>query len=205
MLNDVQPNIEKVRSKMLVAMPHLADPRFYHTTLAMYKHDDEGAIGVIFNKPAKQLRQQDLFESMEIPLLPDMGDGPVYYGGPVSTNQVFVLHSTDYMDRDTLPVCQGVAVTSNRSILNAIANRTGPLKYKLCLGCALWGPKQLESELSGAWQHNEMSSWLFTSLTEEQVFSTRNLWQKSVEQYSKGVANNILDYMETKYAPANKS
>ena len=49
MLNNVQPAIERTRGKMLVSMPHLADPRFYHSTLAMYKHDDEGAGGIIFN------------------------------------------------------------------------------------------------------------------------------------------------------------
>ena len=49
MLNNVQPAIERTRGKMLVSMPHLADPRFYHSTLAMYKHDDEGAGGIRFN------------------------------------------------------------------------------------------------------------------------------------------------------------
>ena len=95
MLNDVQPNIEKTRGKMLIAMPHLADPRFYHSTLAIYKHDDDGAGGLIFNKPAKSILMSDLFADIGIPLLPDMGDMPVYYGGPINTHQVFVLHSND--------------------------------------------------------------------------------------------------------------
>ena len=78
MLNNVQPAIERTRGKMLVSMPHLADPRFYHSTLAMYKHDDEGAGGIIFNKPAKTIILSDLFGDMGISLLPDMHDCLLY-------------------------------------------------------------------------------------------------------------------------------
>jgi putative transcriptional regulator len=205
MLNDVQPHVDKTRGKMLISMPHLADPRFYHSTLAMYKHDDEGAGGVIFNKPARTIILSDLFGNIGISLLPDMHETPVYYGGPVNTNQVFVLHSHDYLDRDTAPICAGVSMTTNRHILTAIANKTGPSKYKICLGHAVWGPKQLESELSGTWQHNELSSWLYNELKPEDIFSTVNIWPVSVERYSKGIAGNILNYMEKKHAPTSKS
>ena len=83
MINNIQPPVTRVQGKMLISMPHLADPRFYHSTLAMYKHDDEGAGGIIFNKPAKTLLMNDLYSDMGISLLPDMGEQPVYYGGPV--------------------------------------------------------------------------------------------------------------------------
>ena len=206
MLNDVQPHVNKTRGKMLISMPHLADPRFYHTTLAMYKHDDDGAGGIIFNKPAKTILMSDLFGDMGISLLPDMGDTPVYYGGPVNTHQVFVLHSDEYLDKDTIPVTAGISMTTNRHILTAIANRTGPMRYKICLGSAVWGPRQLDSEMSGAWQHNELSSWLYSDLLSEDVFSTINIWPVSVERYSKNVAGNILsNYMDKKHAPSNKS
>lgn len=205
MLNDVQPHVNRTRGKMLISMPHLADPRFYHTTLAMFKHDDEGAAGIIFNKPAKTIILGDLFSDMGISLLPDMAETPVYYGGPVTTDQVYVLHSHDYLDKDTIPISAGVSMTTNRNILTAIANRTGPNRYKICLGCAIWGPRQLESELSGAWQHNELSSWLYHELKPEDVFSTVNIWPVSIERYSKGIAGNILDYMEKKYATTDRN
>ncbi len=205
MLNDVQPTVSKTRGKMLISMPHLADPRFYHTTLAMYKHDDEGAAGIIFNKPAKTIILSDLFGDMGISLLPDMHETPVYYGGPINSNQVFVIHSHDYLDRDTTPISAGISMTTNRHILTAIANKTGPQEYKICLGHAVWGPRQLESELSGAWQQNELSSWLYNDLKPEDVFSTVNIWPVSVERYSKGIAGNILNHMEKKHATTNKS
>ena len=205
MLNNVQPYIDKTRGKMLISMPHLADPRFYHTTLAMYKHDAEGAGGIIFNKPAKTIILSDLFNDMGISLLPDMQETPVYYGGPVNTNQVFVLHSSDYLDRDTVPISAGVSMTTNRHILTAIANRTGPNQYKICLGHAVWGARQLESEMSGAWQHNELSSWLYHELKPLDVFSTINVWPVSVERYSKNIAGNILNHMENKHATTSKS
>ena len=205
MLNNVQPNVEKTKGKMLISMPHLADPRFYHATLAMFKHDEEGAGGVIFNKPAKTLILSDLFNDMGISLLPDMNEVPVYYGGPVNTNQVYILHSNDYLDRDTVPITSKLSVTTNRSILTALANRTGPTKFKVCLGCAIWGARQLESEISGAWQHNELSSWLHNDLVPEDVFSTVNIWPVSIERYSKNIAVDILGQMEKKYAGTSKS
>ena len=68
------------------------------------------------------------------------------------------------------------------------------------------GPRQLDSEMSGAWQHNELSSWLYSDLLSEDVFSTINIWPVSVERYSKNVAGNILsNYMDKKHAPSNKS
>lgn len=205
MLNDVQPNIKKVRGKMLIAMPHLADPRFYHTTLAMYKHDDEGAGGLIFNKPAKSLVLGDLFDELQIPLVVPIEDTPIYYGGPVRTNQVFVLHSHEYLDQDTIAIATGISMTTNKNILFSIANGVGPTSYKLCLGCAIWGPQQLESEISGAWQHNDLSSWLYSDLQSDIVFSNLNAWPTAVESYSKNVAGNILNYMEKKHASTSKS
>ena len=205
MFSNVQPTVDKTRGKMLVSMPHLADPRFYHSTLAMYKHDEEGAGGIIFNKPAKTIILSDLFGDMGISLLPDMHETPVYYGGPVNTHQVFVSHSHEYLDRDTVPICAGLSMTTNKHILTAIANKTGPNKYKICLGCAVWGPRQLESEISGAWQHNELSSWLYNDLKADDVFSTVNIWPVSIERYSKRIATNILGHMEKKYARTNKN
>ncbi len=205
MINNVQPRVNRVQGKMLISMPHLADPRFYHSTLAMYKHDDEGAGGIIFNKPSKTLLMSDLYSDMGIALLPDMGEQAVYYGGPINTNQVFVLHGNDYTDRDTIKITNDLFLTTNRNVLNAISNKVGPSNYKLCLGCAVWGPKQLEAELSGAWQHNELSSWLYSDINSSDVFTRNNMWPVSVERYSKGVSNNILDHMEKKYAKANKN
>tara|TARA_Y100001937_G_scaffold92866_1_gene125758 strand:+ start:1126 stop:1761 length:636 start_codon:yes stop_codon:yes gene_type:complete len=205
MINNIQPPVARVQGKMLISMPHLADPRFYHSTLAMYKHDDEGAGGIIFNKPAKTLLMNDLYSDMGIALLPDMGEQPVYYGGPVNTHQVFVLHSKDYTDRDTVAITNDLFLTTNKHILTAIANKVGPSTYKICLGCAVWGPKQLESELSGAWQHNDLSSWLYGDINATDVFISNNMWPVSVERYSKGIANNILDFMEKKHAPTDRT
>lgn len=205
MLNDVHPTVGKTRGKMLIAMPHLADPRFYHSTLAMYKHDHDGAGGIIFNKPSKLAVLGDLINELDIPMVIDIGDTPIYYGGPVNKNQVFVLHSHDYLDHDTTAIASGISVTTNRHILTAIANGTGPQKYKICLGCAIWGPKQLESELSGAWQQNEMSSWMYTDLHADDVFKNLNIWPNAVENYSKDIAGNILNYMEKKHASTDKT
>ena len=77
--------------------------------------------------------------------------------------------------------------------------------YKICLGCAVWGPRQLEGEISGAWQHNELSSWLYHELKPNDVFSTVNIWPVSVERYSKRIANGILNHMEKKYAGTSKN
>lgn len=146
----------------LIAMPGMRDQRFRQTVIYLCAHSDEGAMGLVVNRPALDLNFPELLLQLGIPDRADpirvqSKDVPfqVVRGGPVETGRGFVLHSADYQaDASTLPVSEGVCLTHTVDVLRAIASGDGPQKAVLALGYAGWSPGQLENELlSNGWLH----------------------------------------------------
>ena len=154
--------------KMLIAMPGMGDPRFERSVVFLCAHSGEGAMGLIVNKPAPDLRFTDLLRQLNIPVTPRSRDIRVHFGGPVEHSRGFVLHSTDYDGEGaTLKVDDRFGMTATLDILEAIAKGEGPQTSLLALGYAGWGPGQLEDEIS-------RNGWLTCEATPELVFSDRN-------------------------------
>ncbi|MAC80307.1 MAG: hypothetical protein CML66_19815 [Rhodobacteraceae bacterium] len=150
--------------QLLIAMPGMGDPRFEHSVVFLCSHGDDGAMGLIINKPARDVRLRDLFNQLEIEPASIGVDGPVFYGGPVEGARGFVLHSTDYTSKlYTMDVPDGFAMTATLDVLEDIAKGTGPVKSLMMLGYAGWGPGQLEGEIA-------MNGWLTAGATPELVF-----------------------------------
>jgi putative transcriptional regulator len=134
--------------KCLVAMPALSDPRFDRSLVCLCRHSPEGAMGLIVNKPLREVTFAALLEQMEIARTPDMRSVPVLFGGPVEPGRGFVLHSADYSaGRSTMAVPGGLALTATLDVITALARGNGPAQALLGLGYAGWGPGQLESEI----------------------------------------------------------
>lgn len=147
--------------QMLVAMPGMQDNRFARSVIYLCAHSEEGAMGIIVNRPAPKINFSDLLVQLEVIgpeeaiLLPaQAGAIQVLNGGPVETGRGFVLHSNDFfIDNSTLPIDTGVSLTATIDILRAIARGAGPDQAILALGYAGWSAGQLEAEM----QHN---GWL---------------------------------------------
>lgn len=134
--------------ELLIAMPDMADPRFHRTLVYLCAHSEEGAMGLIVNKPADSLTLKDLFQRLDIPVRREIGRGTVRFGGPVETARGFVLHSADYYAEDaTLRVDEATSMTATLDILHAMAEDRGPARAMVALGYAGWAPGQLEREL----------------------------------------------------------
>jgi putative transcriptional regulator len=148
----MQTTSSNLRNQLLIAMPAMDDPSFSHTVTLICEHSDEGCFGVVINRPI-DVTVGDLFKQLEIasieqPLL----DSSALSGGPVQSNQGFVIHNTDRSWEGTLQVSDDIAVTSSRDILDDIATGEGPKSFLLALGCASWAPGQVEDELlQNAW------------------------------------------------------
>ena len=82
--------------KLLVAMPGMADPRFERSVILICAHSGDGAMGLIINKPARDVNFTGLLEQLGIPRAPAGRDIRVHFGGPVERARGFVLHSADY-------------------------------------------------------------------------------------------------------------
>jgi len=164
--------------KLLIAMPGMGDPRFEKSVIFMCAHSEDGAMGLIVNKPAPDLSFRHLLRQLDIPVTDASRDIRVHFGGPVEHGRGFVLHSVDYQNEaSTLKVDGGFGMTATLDILEAMANGGGPRSSILALGYAGWGPGQLESEIL-------RNGWLTCDATPEIVFDPddRAKWSRAVRQ-----------------------
>ncbi|MEM7693410.1 MAG: YqgE/AlgH family protein [Pseudomonadota bacterium] len=147
----------------LIAMPQMADPRFERSVVFLCAHSEDGAMGIIVNKPAKNISFVELLTQLNVIddediRLPDTAlRVPVHTGGPVETGRGFVLHTPDFRLKEATLTTRGdICLTATVEILRAIARGGGPGKALLALGYAGWAPGQLENEItSNGWLHCE--------------------------------------------------
>jgi len=156
---------EAFKGHFIMAMPGLADPNFAYTVTSICEHSPEGAVGVVVNRVHPFLFGKDIFEELKIEYEPGAESVPIHLGGPVHSNEVFVLHGPPFNWEGCLMVTPFFAMSNTRDILEAIAMGRGPQSMMIALGCAGWGPEQLESEI-------KQNAWLTCPVTEEILFDT---------------------------------
>jgi len=139
-------------NQFLIAMPTMGDPNFDHTVTFICEHNDDGALGLVINRPSG-MRLGDIFEQMSLdPWEPRLGESPVLHGGPVQPERGFVIHDREGEWGSTLPVSDTIQVTTSRDVLESMAAGKGPDNALVALGYAGWGSGQLEGEMSAnAW------------------------------------------------------
>ena len=172
---------EFLDGQILIAMPGMQDPRFHRSLVYLCAHSADGAMGLIVNKRADDLKLKDLFGKLGIPFGDDSIDSglsrePVHFGGPVETGRGFVLHSSDYHSDDaTLKIDNATSMTATLDILHAMATDHGPDRAFIALGYAGWAPGQLEAEL-------QANGWLACPPDEDLLFGTDEdkKWDKAL-------------------------
>jgi putative transcriptional regulator len=163
---------------ILIAMPGMADIRFAHSVVYLCDHSDKGAMGLIVNKPAVDMKFDDLLEQLDIAPSVAVDDIRVYFGGPVETGRGFVLHTTDYASElRTLKIDEGVALTPTLDVLEDIAAGRGPSRVMMMLGYAGWGPGQLEGEIA-------QNGWLTCEGGSDLIFDAPDTekWSRALER-----------------------
>lgn len=152
-------------NQFLIAMPSLRDPNFSQTVTYICAHNEDGAMGLIINRPANC----DLGEILaQMEMKPDdqsISKIPVYQGGPVHTDRGFVLHEPNDEWDSSINVSEFLNVTTSRDILHAIAESAGPRNYLIALGYAGWSAGQLEEEI-------KENAWLNVSADLDIIFNT---------------------------------
>ena len=147
----------------LIAMPNMADPYFSRTLTYICEHNDQGALGVVVNRPI-EMTLSALFERLSLTLAPEgLGDTPVYFGGPVQTDRGFVLHQPVGGWQSTLAVQDRVGLTTSKDILEAVGKGAGPQKLLVTLGYSGWAPGQLENEI-------KQNAWLTVAAKDAIIF-----------------------------------
>lgn len=137
----------------LIAMPAMTDPFFAKSLTYVCEHNEEGAMGIVINRPIS-LTLSELFAQIDMPLKQqDLEDMLVHFGGPVQTDRGFVLHDSGGQQwQSTLQVNDKISLTTSKDILEAVGEGKGPQHLLVTLGYAGWSQGQLEQELAdNAW------------------------------------------------------
>jgi putative transcriptional regulator len=118
----------------------------------MVKHNGEGALGLVINRPLAKGPIQDLLKGFHEDTQGAKGEVVIHYGGPVTPTAGFVLHTDDVLLDTSTKIKDGIAVTADARLISAIGRGKGPRQSLIIMGYAGWAPGQLEAELKAeAW------------------------------------------------------
>jgi putative transcriptional regulator len=136
----------------LIAMPAMEDPYFSKSLIYIAEHNDQGALGLIVNRPI-DMSLATLFKKIDVEFETEtLANLPVFFGGPVQTDRGFVLHRPVGEWQSTLAVNENIGLTTSRDVLQAVARDGHPSEMMVTLGYSGWGAGQLEHELAqNAW------------------------------------------------------
>lgn len=153
----------------LIAMPAMTDPYFAKSLTYVCEHTEQGALGVVINKPI-EMTMKMLLDQVGIQLeSEEHADELVHFGGPVQMDRGFVLHQPVGEWMSSLAVNESVALTTSKDILEAVGRGQGPYKLLVSLGYAGWAAGQLEQELAqNAWLTVPASAAIIFNLPWEQ-------------------------------------
>jgi len=151
--------------RLLIAGPRLLDPNFWRTVALVVQHDDEGAFGLVLNRPS------DTTVGDAIPALTELvdADEPLFIGGPVQPSSVVVLAEFEDPGDAALLAFDDIGVLGAGTDLEELT--VGVRNARAFAGHAGWGPGQLDAEL-------DRDDWILEPPVREDAFSSepRELW-----------------------------
>jgi putative transcriptional regulator len=177
----------------LIAMPAMDDPNFAQGVTILCQHNDEGAMGLMVNR-VSEFTLGEVFEQMQIVTeSQELTDIPVLLGGPVQPDRGFILHDDPREWSSTLRFGNGLAVSTSRDILEAMAKGEGPKNAVVALGYAGWSAGQLEAEIAA-------NSWLTVEADQAILFRTpiNARWQAAAKSLGINLAQ-VTDYSGRAY------
>ena len=158
--------MESTRGQLLIAGPALHDPNFWRTVVLIVEHNDEGALGVVLNRPSETV----VLEAVaQLERLVDP-DEPVFIGGPVQPSSVIVLAEFEDPSDAAVVAFEDVGVLGTASPLDELA--AGVRRARAFVGHAGWGAGQLDAEV-------ERGDWILETARREDAFGTdpKELWR----------------------------
>ena len=158
-----------LNGQCLIAMPEIKDDRFERSVVYVCAHTAEGAMGLMINRPIKDLTFSALLSQLNISPPQQSEKAPsILAGGPVDVIRGFVLHSPDYSGHATLTMTPHASLTVTTDIIRDISLGNGPKNFLITLGYVGWGGGQLEQEIKeNAWLPVEASQELLFTLSPE--------------------------------------
>jgi len=185
--------------RFLISEINLTDPNFYRSVILMISHDESGAFGLVLNRRSRFTLGELLEETEGSPA----AALPVFVGGPVQQEALFVLHTDASRfsegDDSKSPLPGVVFEPMARATLDYLAKEwaTRPEddrpKVRIYAGYSGWGPGQVEGELKA-------EAWVVIEGSQEMVFhpDPSKGWAEALA--SKGPLYQI--YLQTGFKPS---
>ena len=147
------------KNQFLIALKSLSGDYFEHSITLLVDHNQNGAFGLMINRPL----EQDIHAVF--PDIPEDIQCPLFEGGPVEQDKLFFLHKSDHVFESTFAVSPDISLTTSRDLIDSLHRGETPVPLLAILGYAGWGAEQLERELGE-------NSWLLAPASPAIVFDT---------------------------------
>ncbi|MEC9375478.1 MAG: YqgE/AlgH family protein [Pseudomonadota bacterium] len=167
-------NSYSLAGHLLLSMPSMSDPNFDNSVTYICEHTQQGAIGLIINRPMN-LYIKDVLDQFSLKTNNNaLASQPIMQGGPVESERGFILHDSDHDWDSTSKVGNSIYVTTSQDILTSMANGEGPKRILMLLGFSGWDAGQLEEEI-------RQNAWLTVPANSDLIFATpfEQRWQAS--------------------------
>ena len=159
---------------LLLSMPQMADPNFTRTVILLCRHNDEGAFGLVVNRPL--VATGKIVVNLDPPVETER-ELEIWIGGPVEPQTSWMLVGEDREPTARGYICQGLYLSTSPERLSRLLEPNPPPRTRLIVGYAGWGPGQLEAEL-------EESAWLLSEVSADLIFLTphERMWETAIRR-----------------------
>ncbi|GLR08260.1 YqgE/AlgH family protein [Mixta theicola] len=172
----------------LIAMPALQDPLFKRSVVYICEHNQDGAMGLIINKPMENLTVEGILTRLKIePTSRDPQfklDKAVFSGGPLAEDRGFILHSAQRTFASSIRISDNTVITTSRDVLESLGTSEQPEQVLVALGYCAWEKDQLEGELLE-------NAWLTTPANSNILFQTpiAERWREAAKSIGVDIHN----------------
>jgi putative transcriptional regulator len=167
---------ESLAPALLLSMPQLIDPNFNRTVVLLCKHSDDGAFGLVVNRPLVTTGRVVI--NLEPPVSTDR-ELQIWVGGPVEPHRSWMLvgHDPDEDATSGMRITEGLYLSTSPDLLRRMLEPEPPPRTRLVVGYSGWGPGQLDAEL-------QASAWLMSEVEPDLIFSTspERMWETAIRR-----------------------
>jgi putative transcriptional regulator len=161
----------------LVSMPQMLDPNFTRTVILLCKHSDDGAFGLVVNRPLVTTGR--VVVNLDPPVETDR-ELQVWIGGPVEPQRSWILVGQEPSASEELRgvrIAESLYLSTSPDLLSKLLDPDPPEFARLIIGYSGWGPGQLEQEL-------HESAWLLSDINRELIFHTppEKMWEAAIRR-----------------------
>jgi putative transcriptional regulator len=187
-MNSYKSGLGAFLGKMLIATPSLDESIFQRSLIFICSHDEEGAIGVIFNKPSGIIKSKDIFDAFNVKRRFKINRKYIIYnGGPVEDDKLFIL--SGILEQSADNIILPILYTNAEAFLLDVAKGENDDKFIICKGFCGWGPGQLEQEVN-------QNSWIVSDVSLDALYNGKPdlKWEKFIKKIGIKNLDRLVSY-----------